>query len=133
MRSIVIVGFMALLSGAVAGLLPGLALGGNETLTSGQFTGASGHITKGTVTIKADDEGKVAVLENNFNFDGAPDPKLGFGKDGTYDKSSKISHLRKNSGEQVYQLPVGIDLSNYNEFYVWCEKYNVPLGVAKLK
>lgn len=133
MRSIVIVGFMALLSGAVAGLLPSLALGGNETFTSGRFTGASGHVTKGTVTIKAGDEGKVAVLENNFNFDGAPDPKLGFGKDGTYDKSSKISHLRENSGEQVYQIPDGIDLSNYNEFYVWCEKYNVPLGVAKLR
>ena len=99
----------------------------------GTFKGASGHKTSGTVTIEQDGDGYIAILQSNFNFDGAPDPKLGFGKNGSYDGSSKIAHLGKLNGLQVYKIPAGIDVGAYNEFYVWCEKYSVPLGVAKLQ
>ncbi len=75
----------------------------------------------------------VVVLEDDFDFDGAPDPKLGFGKDGKYDHGSQISPLGSNKGRQVYEVPASIDPEAYNQFYVWCEKYSVPLGVADLK
>ena len=79
------------------------------------------------------DSGVVVVLEEDFDFDGAPDPKLGFGKDGTYDHGSQISHLGSNKGRQVYEVPASTDPEAYNQFYVWCEKYSVPLGVADLE
>lgn len=108
------------------------ALAGDEIIATGSFKGVSGHQANGTVTIRRTDQGVVAVLEDKFNFDGAPDPKLGFGKDGRYDKGSQISPLGSNSGHQVYEVPAAVDAGAYNQFYVWCERYSVPLGVADL-
>jgi hypothetical protein len=68
----------------------------------------------------------------DLGLDGAPDPKIGFGRDG-YDPSTKIAPLAGNKGQQVYGVPPTVDTSAYNEVWVWCEKYAVPLGVAKLK
>lgn len=133
MRSFICSGLTALMMAAAAGLPPSPAVAGEDTVATGQFTGASGHRTKGTVTIRKSEGVAVVVLESNFNLDGAPDPKLGFGNNGAYDKGSKIAHLDRLSGHQVYQVPAGIDPSAYNEFYVWCEKFNVPLGVARLE
>jgi hypothetical protein len=112
---------------------PAGALAGDEVVASGSFKGASGHQTSGNVTIRKTADGLVVELEENFDFDGAPDPKLGFGSDGTYDRGSQVSHLNSNKGRQVYELPASVDPEAYNQFYVWCEKYSVPLGVADLK
>lgn len=118
---------------AIAALLAGSgATLADEVLASGHFKGASGHDTNGDVTVRKSADGVVVVLEENFDFDGAPDPKLGFGKDGTYDKGSQFSPLGSNAGRQVYEVPAAIDPGAYNQFYVWCERYSVPLGVADL-
>jgi len=109
------------------------ALAGDEVVASGSFKGASGHQTSGDVTVRKTAGGLIVELEENFDFDGAPDPKLGFGTDGTYDRGSQISPLNSNTGHQVYELPASVDPESYNQFYVWCEKYSVPLGVADLK
>ncbi len=130
MTKTIIGAFIGLLALASLGIAPALA---GEIVAEGTFKGASGHKTSGKVTIERDGDGYIAVLQSNFNFDGAPDPKLGFGKNGSYDGSSKIAHLGKLNGLQVYKIPAGIDVGAYNEFYVWCEKYSVPLGVAKLQ
>lgn len=103
----------------------------DDTLAQGSFTGASGHETSGSVSVQKTDNGHVVVLGEDFSFDGAPDPKLGFGKGG-YDSASKFSVLKSNSGRQVYELPAGIDPAQYDEIWVWCERYSVPLGVANL-
>ena len=73
------------------------------------------------------------ILDSNFSFDGAPDPKLGFGDGGRYDQSTQFSPLRSNHGKQEYEIRDATDLSGYGEIYVWCEKFSVPLGVAKLR
>jgi len=57
--------------------------------------------------------------------------KLGFGKNG-YNASSQFSALMAKTGAQIYVLPAKIKPTSYNEVWVWCEKHNVPLGVAKL-
>ena len=99
---------------------------------SGKFTGASKHETSGSVTIKKKGSGWVLVLGKDFKFDGAPDPKWSFGNDGV-DKSTIFTPLRKNSGAQTYEIPANIDPTKYKEVILYCEKYSVPLGVAKLK
>ena len=112
--------------------MPTGASAGDETIASGTFVGKSNHVTSGTVSVVKTDSGTKVVLESDFDFDGAPDPKLGFGKNG-YDKSSQFSVLKANKGEQSYEIPASINPENYNEVWVWCEQYSVPLGVAKLK
>lgn len=93
----------------------------------GTFVGASNHITTGTAEIA----GNQVNLLDDFTFDGAPDPKVALGKDG-YDKNTLMGLLKSNSGASSYEIPAGIDPSEYNEVWIWCERFNVPLGVAKL-
>ncbi len=103
-----------------------------DQVAKGSFQGASNHVTTGGVTVEKTAEGYVLVLQDDFSFDGAPDPQLGFGKDG-YDGKTRFSKLQSNSGKQSYKVPAEIDVSQYNEVWVWCEKFSVPLGVAKLQ
>lgn len=111
----------------------GNAHAGSMKVVSGEFTGASDHVTSGNVSVVEKDGNMMLVLAPDFSLDGAPDPKLGFGISGEYDPKGKVAHLKKKSGSQEYMIPAGIDVSKYDEIYVWCEKYSVPLGVAKLK
>jgi len=103
------------------------------TLASGTFVGASDHITTGAVeVIKNDDGSHTVVLGDDFSLDGAPDPRVGFGKDGTYDLATGMGLLQSLNGKQTYTVPAGVDPADYNEIYIWCLKFNVPLGVAAI-
>ncbi len=95
---------------------------------SGSFTGKSGHITTGGVSVSA----ASVDLAASFDFDGAPDPRVGLGKNGKYDPATDMGALRANKGAQSYAIPAGVDASAYNEVYIFCRKFNVPLGVAPL-
>lgn len=100
---------------------------------TGQFSGLSDHETTGTVTVMKTDDGYIIKLEEDFRFDGAPDPKVALGNDGKYDPATLIQLLKSNSGAQTYAVPDSIDTAAYNEVYIWCEKYSVGLGVAPIK
>ncbi len=111
---------------------PGAASAENHVLASGEFRGTSGHAASGGESVVKTAQGAVVVLAPDFKFDGAPDPKLGFGKNG-YVKSTQFSPLKSNNGKQTYEIPATIDPADYTEIWVWCEKYAVPLGVATLE
>jgi hypothetical protein len=113
-------------------MAPATSAQADETIAKGNFSGQSGHATTGGVSVRKTQGGTVVVLAPDFSFDGAPDPKLGFGKNG-YDASTQFSALRSNSGEQSYEIPASVDPGDYNEVWVWCEQYAVPLGRATLK
>ncbi|MGB3556656.1 MAG: DM13 domain-containing protein [Jannaschia sp.] len=118
--------FLAFAATGVAILAAGRALSGGHGRL-GVFEGASGHVTTGTVEIA---DGRVNLL-TDFTFDGAPDPKVALGRDG-YDVRTLMGPLTSDIGASSYALPAGIDPAAYNEVWIWCEQYNVPLGVAKL-
>ena len=104
-----------------------------ETTASGTFVGASDHITTGAVdVIKNADGSHTIVLGDDFSLDGAPDPRVGLGKDGFYDGNTDSGVLGNLTGAQSFVVPAGVDVSAFNEVYIWCEKFSVPLGVAKL-
>jgi hypothetical protein len=101
--------------------------------TSGTFTGASDHITTGDVTITENADGTSTVtFDSNFSLDGAPDPHVGFGKDGTFVTPSNLGKLQNLNGAQSYIVPASLNIDDYNELYIWCLEFAVPLGVAKL-
>lgn len=116
---------------AIGIMAPAATHAGERTIASGQFSGKSGHVASGGVSLRETESGTVVMLQPDFKFDGAPDPKLGFGKNG-YDAAAQFSELRSNSGTQLYEIPASIDPAGYTEIWVWCEKYAVPLGVARL-
>jgi hypothetical protein len=112
--------------------IPFSAAAVSKVVLSGKFEGRSNHDVSGGVSVIKTSSGYLVVLEKDFSLDSAPDPKLGFGNNG-YEASSQFSKLKSKTGEQVYALPAKINPVSYNEVWVWCEKHNVPLGVAKMK
>ncbi len=98
----------------------------------GEFKGLSNHTTTGRAELVKSGKGGVVELLSDFTFDGAPDPKVALGKDGKYDPATLSGKLTSNTGASSYKLPAGIDPDDYNEVWIWCEKFNVPLGVAEL-
>ncbi|MEL7132044.1 MAG: DM13 domain-containing protein [Pseudomonadota bacterium] len=103
------------------------------TVSKGTFIGASDHITTGTVeVIKNADGSHTIVLADDFSLDGAPDPRVGLGKDGHFNGNTDSGKLGNLTGAQSFVVPAGIDVSEFNEVYIWCEKFSVPLGIAKL-
>ncbi len=118
---------------AVISLAQAPAALASDTVGKGTFVGKSNHITTGSVeVVKHSDGSYTVVLGSDFTFDGAPDPRVGFGKNGKYDKSTGMGLLRSNNGKQTYKVPAGVDPSKFNEVYIYCLKFSVPLGVAKL-
>lgn len=113
-----------------------LAFGANAALAetkTGSFSGLNNHVTTGDYTInKRADGNYIIILEDNFSLDGAPDPSVGFGKDGKYSKATYLGNLRQLNGKQSFVIPPSVDLSHFNEVYIWCAKFTVPLGVAPL-
>lgn len=104
-----------------------------EPVATGTFTGASDHITTGAVEVIANDDGShTIVLGDDFSLDGAPDPRVGLGKDGHYDGNTDSGKLLNLTGAQSFTVPAGVDIADFNEVYIWCEKFSVPLGFAVL-
>jgi hypothetical protein len=104
----------------------------DTVIASGTFQGKNGHVASGGVSVVKTADGIAVVLRDDFKFDRAPDPKLGFGKGG-YFKSTQFSALKSNSGGQRYAIPSRIKAAGYPEVWIWCQKYAVPLGLARLK
>ena len=122
----------AVLAFAVASPFAAQAESQAET-RSGTFTGASDHITTGGVhVIKTANGGAVVILDSDFTLDGAPDPRVGFGKDGVYEDVADLGFLQNLAGVQVYIVPPYVNVDDYNEVYIWCKKFTVPLGIAAL-
>ncbi len=112
-------------------LISVVAIRADAQTLSGSFEGRSNHEARGTVTIEPIGDGYRVVLSDDFFLDGAPDPKLAFGQDGIAEDTI-FAPLEANTGTQTYALPAAIDPTQYNEFYVWCEQFSVPLGLASL-
>ena len=110
-----------------------LAQAESTVAASGSFSGKSDHVTTGGVTILETGSGYVVVLEADFSLDGAPDPKIGFGNDGNFASKTLFTPLENDKGLQAYEVPKSVDPMQFNEIYIWCEKFSVPLGVAALK
>lgn len=105
----------------------------SEQSVSGSFKGLNRHTVSGSVEVKKDGDHYVIVFKDDFVFDGAPDPKVGFGSNGRYDRATTLAPLKKDRGVQTYRVPAHIDPSQYNEVYIWCEQFTVDLAVATLR
>ncbi|WP_040819088.1 DM13 domain-containing protein [Litoreibacter arenae] len=97
----------------------------------GKFQGASNHKTTGRAELVKSGSGGSVQLLGDFTFDGAPDPKVALGNNG-FDPKTIMGSLKSNNGASSYTIPAGINPDDYNEVWIWCEKFNVPLGVARL-
>ena len=98
----------------------------------GNFNGINNHTVTGGVSVVKRADGYVVILDQSFNFDGAPDPRIAFGNNGKFAENTDFQPLKSNQGHQEYSVPSTIDASKYNEVHIWCQKYSVGLAIAEL-
>lgn len=121
---------VAMVAGSVAA--PALA---QEMMTkgTGMFEGRSNHVTSGSVKIIEEGGRTFVELGDDFSLDGGPDPRVGFGKGGSYGgQDGYLGALLSLNGKQRYAVPSTMDASAFDEVYIWCEVAGVPLGVASV-
>ena len=106
---------------------------GTSLAASGTFKGASSHKTTGSVTVTEKGGKLVIKLGSNFNLDGAPDPYVSLGNGSRPVKGGTAGVLAKNKGSGTYSVPATAVTKAAKEVVIWCKKYAVPLGVARLK
>jgi len=99
---------------------------------TGTFVGENRHTVTGGVSIVDHDGGKAVRLGPDFFLDGAPDPKVGFGSGGTYTDGTLIGKVGSNTGEQLFPIPAGMDVSGFDTVFIWCERFSVSLGKATI-
>ena len=99
----------------------------------GTFRGASGHATSGSVTVTQQGDRMVIKLGSNFSLDGAPDPYVSLGNGSRPVKGGTAGVLRRLKGAGTYSVPATSRTRNAKQVVIWCRKYAVPLGVARLK
>lgn len=105
--------------------------GDSEVVLNGTLEGRSGHKMSGSVSVAKADSKYVVRFEEDFSFDGAPAPVVAFGRKG-YLKDTQIGKLRQDKGRHSYEVPTGLNAEDYDEIWVWCTDYDVPLGTAGL-
>lgn len=123
-----------LVSGLAVSLVPlpaALRAQDFTVVKQGRFAGASGHDTSGAAAIVEQGGRHFVSLGTDFAFDGAPDPKMALGADG-YRADTLLGPLQSNDGAQSYPLPDALDPAEFNEVWLWCEEFDVPLGRAAL-
>ena len=102
-------------------------------LVSGTFSGQNDHVVTGGVELIQDGDATYLRLGPDFSLDGAPDPRIGFGRSGAYDETTTFTALANTTGAQTYLLPAGFELGTLDEATIWCEDFSVPLGTARLR
>ncbi|MEB3342963.1 DM13 domain-containing protein [Okeania sp.] len=110
----------------------------NKVLASGEFiTITPGEDTEGTAQIIQVGSKTQVRLAENFSAIEGPAVRLLLHKQNvpesyTAENYVRLGDLKSFTGEQFYDIPEGINWQNFPNVVVWCEKFNVTFGSAKL-
>ena len=105
----------------------------NNDALSAQFSDAIANIANhGVSVVPASDGGHLVVLETSFDTRSTVSLRLLLGSNGRVAPEADLGPLRKITGLQVFRIPSDLDISGYNEVYVWNPKDSAVIGVAPL-
>jgi len=124
---------------AVSGL-PLSAAAAPTALQSGSFQSGA-HSTSGTATLYKLDDGTTVLRLTDFRTSNGPAvhvyltaaTNVASNGDVTSGKFVDLGDLKANIGNQNYEVPSDIDLSQYHGVSIWCSRFSVNFGYAKLQ
>ena len=91
--------------------------------------------TQGTAIVKELSDGSRVLRLEDFETSNGPDVRvyLSAGEDGSYGRDVvDLGGLKGNVGSQNYAIPSGTDLDRYDTAVIWCRRFTVAFGAAKL-
>jgi hypothetical protein len=102
-----------------------------QLLKKGMFVGLDGP-TSGTAAIY-NQSGTIYVLLSPFQSHAGPDLKVYVSKDADANDYVRLGDLQAVTGRQVYVVPGGITIADYNFVHIWCQKYSLDFARAQVK
>ena len=97
------------------------------------------HQTSGNVRVGPTPDGRQVVFIEGLATDNGPDVRVFLsphppeGDDSIYANDElELGVLKGNIGDQTYEVPADVDLSQYQSVVLWCERFSVGFGVAGL-
>lgn len=101
------------------------------------------HDTSGTVRIIENVDGSRVLTLENLSTSNGPDVHVWLasapvvdGPDGWFAADDGVwvdlGLMKGNLGNQVYDIPAGVDLAAYPSVYLWCAQFAVSFGAATL-
>ncbi|MGH7526981.1 MAG: DM13 domain-containing protein [Gemmatimonadales bacterium] len=100
---------------------------------TGRFTGLAGHAAGGGVTFSVNGDVGTIAFADDFTSTRVPDPHvyLNTTTDANRGTPLRVATLVSPTGAQTYtfRLPTGI---SYTHVLVWCDRYNVGVGAARV-
>lgn len=108
--------------------------GGNMMELSGSFLGVGDgiHNAEGFVRVVHIDGGKDVLRLEDLMVTNGPDLYVYLATDKEASDFVDLGRLKANNGNQNYDIPVGTDLSKYDNVLVWCKQFSVLFGSAEL-
>jgi hypothetical protein len=110
-----------------------------QILASGQFYSIL-HPTAGTATVYGMGDGSRVLRFTNFTTSNGPDVHVYMvAADDAKDSASvlragfiDLGTIKGNMGDQNYTLDPDVELSKYRAVSVWCKRFSVNFGAARL-
>ena len=106
-------------------------------VVSGQFRDAdSSHRGSGTATIYELEDGSRVLRFEGFEVTNGPDlhvylvPAENAGDEVSVDGYVDLGELKGNIGDQNYEIPADVDVSQFQSVVIWCEPFAVVFSVA---
>ncbi|MCP3758317.1 DM13 domain-containing protein [Streptomyces sp. TBY4] len=101
------------------------------------------HTTTGTAKLIRLPDGSHTLRLENLDTSNGPDLRVWLTdapvKEGTagwrvFDDGKYVSlgKLKGNKGDQNYEVPAGVNLSDYGSVTIWCDRFDVSFGAATL-
>ena len=113
-----------------------------QPLYTGRLEGKA-HQTSGRATIYKTPDGKQYLRLTDFSTSNGPDvhvvlvrsAEANLAQEIVKDQldSVELGSLKGNQGDQNYDLPESVDLQKYNAAVIYCERFHVVFGLARLE
>jgi Electron transfer DM13 len=115
---------------------------GPVLLAEGEFVSHE-HTTTGTARMIGNPDGSWQLELAALDTSNGPDLRVWLtdqpvveGRDGwhVFDDGQwvELGRLKGNQGDQVYEVPAGVDPTDYSSVSIWCRRFSVSFGAATL-
>jgi hypothetical protein len=116
------------------------AAGAEQILLKGSFYNLA-HLSTGEAAVYQLADGSRILRLQNFSVDNGPDlyvylvpvDPVPSTMNSEIAGSYSLGRLKGNIGDQNYELPADLDLSQYNSVVIWCQAFAVPFAAAPLR
>lgn len=107
---------------------------GPVALSSGHFAGADDfHEGSGTATIYELEDGSRALRLEDFEVTNGPDLHVFLiPEGGSMDQYVDLGSLKGNIGDQNYEIPTEVDVSQFDQVIIYCVPFSVLFASAPL-